>query len=92
MLEDGAKEVRQSLNLLILDFVKNEITFTFQFDIVTYRRSFFDPGMKCKYIDKTSKVNGHSLKLLHHESPTLKEEIVEELSLGKPTYAIIYSP
>lgn len=70
---------------------KDNITFTCSFDTFTFRRMFFDPGIKSEVTDKNFKVNGHRLKLFH-ESPTLEEEIVEELSLGKATYSVIYPP
>lgn len=70
---------------------KDNITFTCSFDTFTFRRMFFDPGIKSEGTDKNFKVNGHRLKLFH-ESPTLEEEIVEELSLGKATYSVIYPP
>ena len=66
-VKDETKVVRQPLNLLIFDAVKKKITCLF--DTFTYRRFFFDPGIKCEGIDKNFKVNGHLLKLFH-ESPT----------------------
>ena len=90
-LEDVAKGVRQPRNLLILDVVKDEIMFTCPFDTFTFRRTFFDPGIKSEGTDKNCKVKGHRLKLFH-ESPTLEEETIKVLSLGKATYAIIYPP
>ena len=90
-LEDLAKAMRQPCNLLILDVVKDEIMFTCPFDTFTFRRTFFDPGIKSEGTDKNCKVKGHHLKLLH-KSPTLEEETIKEISLGKATYAIIYPP
>jgi hypothetical protein len=91
LLKYGTKIVRQPRNLLILDVVKKEITFMFPFNSFTYRRSFFDPRIQGEGTNIKFKVNGHYPKLIH-ESPTLEEEIVEEFSLGKAAYAIIYSP
>lgn len=86
---------------MILDVVKNDIyialedkentIFTCPFNIFTYRRMFFDLGIKSEGIDKNFKVNGYRLKLFH-ESLTLKEQIVEEFSLGNVTYVDIYLP
>lgn len=73
--EDGEKAVRMPLNPLILDVVKNEITFMCSFDSFTYKRSFLDPEIKSEGTYIKFKVNGHRLKLLH-EGPTLEEEIV----------------
>jgi hypothetical protein len=88
-VKDETKVVRQPLNLLIFDFVKKKITFPF--DTFTYRRFFFDPGIKGEGSDKILKFNGHYPKLLH-ESPTLEEENVEDLSLRKDAYVITYPP
>ena len=77
-LEDGEKAVRQPHNPLILDVVKDDITFTCPFDIFTFRRTFFDRGITGEDTDKNFKVNGQRLKLFH-ESPTLEEENIEEL-------------
>jgi hypothetical protein len=90
-LKDETKVVRQPHNPLILDVVKKEITFTCPFNTFTYRRYFFDLGIQDKCINQNFKVNGHSPKLLH-ENPTLEEETVEEISLGKAAYAIIFPP
>ena len=76
---------------MIPDVVKDGITFTCPFDTFTFRRTFFDLGIKSEGTDKNCKVKGHLLKLFH-ESPTLEEETIKELSLGKATYAIIYPP
>lgn len=81
--------VRQPLKPLILDVVKNEITFTFTFDTFTYRRFLFDLGIKRKDTDEKFKVNEQRLKVFY-ESPILEEEIVKELSLGKATCSVIY--
>lgn len=100
--EDEAKVVRnpkRKLNPLILDVVKNEIyiapedkeeiIFTFSFDTFTYRRMFFGPRIKIKCTYKKFKVNEQRLKFIY-ESPSLKQEIIEELSLAKVTFLIIY--
>lgn len=73
LLEDDAKTVRQPINSLILNIMKNEIyialedgeniTFTCSFDTFTYRRMFFDPGIKREGNDKNFKVNGHCLEI-----------------------------
>lgn len=88
-------------NPLILDVIKNEIyiapnykentIFTCPFDTFTYRRMFFDPVIKSEDTDKKLKFNGHNLKLFY-ESPTLEEETIKDLSLGKTIYAVIYHP
>lgn len=91
LLENREKEVMQPFNPLILDVVKNDIIFMCSFDTFTYIRVHFDPRIKSKDNKKNFKVNRHRLMLLC-ESPTLEEEIGEELSLGKDNYTIIYSP
>ena len=88
-VEDGTKVVRLPLNHLISDVVEKKITCPF--DTFTYRRFFFDPGIKGEGTNKNFKFNGHYPKLLH-ESPTLEEENVEDLSLGKAAYVITYPP
>lgn len=70
---------------------KENTIFTCRFDNFTYRRMFFHLGIKSQGTDKKFKVNGHHLKLFH-KSPALEEEIEENLSLGKATYAITYPP
>lgn len=51
----------------------------------------FDLGIKSEGTDKIFKVNGHCHKLFH-EIPTLEYVTIKDLSLGKTTYVIIYSP
>ena len=87
--EDETKVVRQPLNLLISSVVEKKITCPF--DTFTYRRFFFDPGIKGEGTNENFKVNVYHIKLLH-ESPTLEEENVEDLSLGKAAYVITYPP
>ena len=87
--EDETKVVRKPFNLLISDVVEKKITCPL--DTFTYRRFFFDPGIKGEGSDKILKFNGHYPKLLH-ESPTLEEENVEDLSLRKDAYVITYPP
>jgi hypothetical protein len=84
-LDDEKKVVRQPHNPLIVDVVKNDITFTCPFDTFTFRRTFFDPGIKGEGTDKNFKVNGQRLKLFH-ESSMPEAETVEELSLEKSSY------
>ena len=55
------------------------------------KKHIFDPGIKDEGTNKNFKFNEHYPKLLY-ESPTLEEENVEDLSLGKAIYAIIYPP
>ena len=88
-VEDETKVVGQPLNLLISDVVEKKITCPF--DTFTYRRFFFDPGIKGEGTNKNFKFNGHYPKFLY-EIPTLEEETVEDLSLGKAAYAITYPP
>ena len=88
-LEDVTNIMRQPLNLLIFGVVEKKITCPF--NTFTYQRFFFDPGIKGEDTNKNFKFNGHYPKLLY-ESPILEEENVEDLSLGKATYAIIYPP
>ena len=90
-LEDGEKAVRQPLNPLILDVVEKDTTITCPFNTFTYRRFFFDPGIKGEGTNKNFKFNGHYPKFLY-EIPTLEEETVEDLSLGKAAYVITYPP
>lgn len=85
LLEDEAKEVRQPLNPLILDVMKNDIyialedkektIFTSSFDTFTYKRMSFDPGIKNEGNDKNFKVNRHRLKLFH-EISILEDETI----------------
>lgn len=88
LLEDREKVVRQPqrrLNPLILDVIKNKIyiapkdkentIFTRSFSTFTYRRIFFDLGIKSEGTDKNFKVSGHIFKLFH-ESPVLEEETI----------------
>lgn len=104
LIEDEAKAERQSqrqLNLLIWDVVKNEFyiapkdkentIFSCPLDTFNYRRMLFNPEIKNEDTHKIFKVNGHCHKLFH-ESPTLEEEIVEELSLRNATYTVICPP
>src|SRR3954470_10332197 len=84
---DETKVVRPPLDLLISDVVEKKITCPF--DTFIYRRFFFDPGIKGEGTNTNFKFNGHYPKLLH-ESPTLKEENVEDISLGKASYVITY--
>jgi hypothetical protein len=88
-VEDETKVLRQPLNLLIFDVVENKITCPF--DTFTYRRLFFDPGIKGEGTYKNFKFNGHYPKLLH-ESRSLEEENLEDLFLGKAAYFITYPP
>ena len=83
LLEDGAKAVRHPLIPLILDVVKDDITFTCPFDTFTYRRFFFDPGIKGE--------GEHYPKLLHQNS-ILEREVVEDPSLRRVAHAITYPP
>lgn len=86
---------------MILDVVKIETyiapddkqntIFTYPFNTFTHKRMFFDPRIKSECTDKSFKVNGHHLKLFH-ESPILEEEYVEELSLERTTFVVIYPP
>ena len=70
--------------------IPDQITFTCPFDTFTFRR-FFDPGIKGEDTNKNFKFNGHYPKLFH-DSPTLEEENVEYISLGKAAYVITYPP
>src|SRR3954471_7397549 len=90
-LEDVAKVVRQPHNLWFLDVVKDESTFTCPFDTFTFRRTFFDPGIKGEGAKPLFKDDEHYQKLLH-ESFTLEEDNIEDLSLGKAAYVITYPP
>src|SRR4051812_36869341 len=90
-LEDASKVVRQPHNLWFLDVVKDESTFTYTFDTFTFRRLFFDPGIKGEGTKINFKVNVHRIRLFR-ESPTLEGEIVKEASLAKVVYAITYPP
>ena len=95
------RQPQRRFNPLILDVVKNEIyiipedkkntTFICPFDTFTYRIMYFDPRIKSEGTDKNFKVNGHHLKLFH-ESPTLEEDTVKEISLRKVVYDVIYQP
>lgn len=95
------RQPQRRFNPLILDVMKNEIyivpedknktTFICPFDTFTCRKMFLDLRIKSEGTDKNFKVNGHRLKLLH-ESPTLEEDTVKEISLRKVVYAVIYQP
>src|SRR4051812_11898074 len=88
-LSGEEKLVRQPFQPLIFDVVIN--TFTCGFDTFTFRRLFFDPGIKGEGTKINFKVNVHRIRLFH-ESPTLEAEIVKEASLAKAVYAITYPP
>ena len=79
--EDETKVVRQPLNLLISSVVEKKITCPF--DTFTYRRFFFDPGIKGE---------GEYYPKLLHQNYNLEGEIVEEPSLTKAAQAFNYPP
>jgi hypothetical protein len=70
--------------------IPDQITFTCPFDTFTFRR-FFDPGIRDEDTNKNFKFNGHYPKLFH-DNPTLEEENVEYISLGKAANVITYPP